>query len=251
MKKILFISILIFCNALSAQHADSLFVQANKLYQIEKYDEALQLYKEIEKNNVQSDELFYNIANANYKLNRIASAIYYYEKSLLLDPNNEDAKFNLGFAKRMALDNIEPLPKNISQKISAGIIQRLSYDIWAWLTVIFSFLFAIMFLLYHFSYSSRSKRFYFVSSSICALLAFITLAFSYNNFNYVKTNKYAIIFAQESDVKSAPTLSSEVSFELHEGTKVLILESLDNWKKIKIDDGKIGWMVADDLKELQ
>jgi SH3-like domain-containing protein len=76
-------------------------------------------------------------------------------------------------------------------------------------------------------------------------------AFSYNNINYVKTNKYAIIFAVESDVKSAPTLSSEVSFELHEGTKVLILESLDNWKKIKIADGKTGWMVADDLQELQ
>jgi len=251
MKKILFISFLIFCNALTAQHADSLFVKANKLYQIEKYDEALQLYKEIEKENLQSDQLFYNIANANYKLNRIASAIYYYEKSLLLDPNNEDAKFNLGFAKRMALDNIEPLPKNISQKISDGIIQRLSYDVWAWLTVGFSFLFAILFLLYHFSYSSRSKRFYFVSSSISALLAFITLAFSYNNINYVKTNKYAIIFAVESDVKSAPTLSSEVSFELHEGTKVLILESLDNWKKIKIADGKTGWVVADDLQELQ
>jgi len=251
MKKLYIISFLIFLNGLSAQQADSLFVKANRLYQIEKYGEALELYKKIEENKVQSDELFYNIANASYKLNKIAPAIFYFEKALLLNPRNEDAKFNLGFAKRMAIDNIEPLPKTFPQKISDGIIQKLSYNVWAWLTVSFSFLFAILFLLYHFSYSSGSKRFYFISSAICAFLAFLTIAFSYQNYNYVKTNKHAIIFAEQSDVKSAPSLSSEVSFELHEGAKVQLLESLDNWKKIKLADGKIGWIVEDDLKELK
>ena len=250
MKKVLLILVLIFLNELSAQQADSLFVMANKLYQNEEYDEALKLYKEIEENKVESDELFYNIGNTNYKLNKIAPAIYYYEKALILNPNNDDAKFNVGFAKRMAIDNIEPLPKTLLQKFSEGIIQQLSYNTWAWLTVSFSFLFAILFLLYHFSYSSTSKRFYFITSAICALLAFITIAFSYQNYEYVKTNKRAIVFAQQTDVKSAPTLSSEVSFELHEGAEIKVLESLDNWKKIKLADGKIGWMVADDLKEL-
>jgi len=252
MKKVLLlISLLIFLNELSAQQADSLFVMANKLYQNEEYDEALKLYKEIEENKVESDELFYNIANTNYKLNRIAPAIYYYEKALILNPNNNDAKFNVGFAKRMAIDNIEPLPKTFPQKFSEGIIQKLSYNAWAWLTVSFSFLFAILFLLYHFSYSSTSKRFYFITSAVCAFLAFITIAFSYQNYEFVKANKRAIVYAQQTDVKSAPTLSSEVSFELHEGAEVKVLESLDNWKKIKLVDGKIGWMVADDLKELQ
>lgn len=250
MKKVLLILVLIFLNKLSAQQADSLFVMANKLYQNEEYDEALKLYKEIEENKVESDELFYNIANTNYKLNKIAPAIYYYEKALILNPNNEDAKFNVGFAKRMAIDNIEPLPKTLLQKFSEGIIQQLSYNTWAWLTVSFSFLFAILFLLYHFSYSSSSKRFYFITSAICALLAFITIAFSYQNYEFVRTNQRAIVFAQQTDVKSAPTLSSEVSFQLHEGAEVKVLERLDNWKKIKLADGKIGWMVADDLKEL-
>ena len=77
------------------------------------------------------------------------------------------------------------------------------------------------------------------------------MAFSYQNYSYVKTTKYAIIFAQQSDIKSAPSLSSEISFELHEGAKVQLLESLDNWKKIKLADGKIGWIVADDLKEIK
>ena len=249
MKNTLLITLLIFSSYLFAQ-ADSLFVEANKLYQNEKYSEALEIYKEIEENKVQSDKLFYNIANANYKLNRVAPAIYYYEKALIINPINSDAKFNLRFAKQMAIDNIEPLPRTFSQKFSASIIQRMSYNTWAWIAVSLSLLFAILFLLYHFSYSSTNKRFYFVSSIISAFLVLLTLTFAYQNYNTAKADKPAIIFAQQTDVKSAPTMSSEVSFELHEGTKVQILESLDSWKKIKIADGKIGWMVADDLKEL-
>jgi SH3-like domain-containing protein len=64
------------------------------------------------------------------------------------------------------------------------------------------------------------------------------------------TTKSAIIFAPQTQVKSAPTKSSEVNFELHEGTKVQVLENLDNWRKIKIADGKTGWMNVEDMKEL-
>jgi len=250
MKKTVLIAFLILSNTLLAQ-VDSLFTKANKLYQQEKYEEALTLYKEIETQKVQSDELYYNMANAYYKTNQIAPSIFYYEKTLLLNPNNKDARFNLSFAKRMAIDNIEALPKTIGQKLSESIIQKLSYNTWAWVAVSLSFLFAILFLLYHFSYSSVNKRFYFVSGIISALLILITVTFAYTNYNNVKTNRTAIVFAEQTNVKSAPTNSSEVSFELHEGTKVRLLEKLDNWRKIKIADGKVGWIHVDDLRELQ
>ncbi|MDY7395953.1 tetratricopeptide repeat protein [Aureibaculum sp. 2210JD6-5] len=233
-----------------ANQADSLFVKANKLYQNEKYSEALELYKEIEKHNINSDDLLYNIANTYYKMNKVAPAIYYYEKVLQQSPNHTDAEFNLAFAKRMAIDNIEPLPKTLFQKINQGFIMKLAYNTWAWLGVGLSFLFAVLFLLYHFSYSSGSKRLYFITSFVSAALALATIAIAYRNYQFTKSNKEAIVFAQQTEVKTAPTVSSEVSFELHEGTKVKVLESLDNWKKIKIADGKIGWIVADDIKEL-
>jgi len=234
-----------------AQSVDSLFVQSNKLYQIEKYEEALVIYKEIENSNVQSDDLYYNMANAYYKTNQVAPSIYYYEKALLLNPNHEDAKYNLSFAKRMTIDNIEALPKTIGQKFSKSVIHKFNYNTWAYSAVALSFLFAILFLLYHFSYSSVNKRFYFLSSVISAFFIIITVLFAYNNYNYTKSYKTAIIFAQQSDVKSAPTNASEISFELHEGTKVELLESLDGWNRIKIADGKIGWIESSEIKELE
>ena len=33
-------------------------------------------------------------------------------------------------------------------------------------------------------------------------------------------------------------------------TKVQILDTVNNWKKIKLSDGKTGWIINDDLKAL-
>ena len=249
MKKLVLLIILLSSLGAFATQADSLFAQANRLYQSEKYSEALDVYKQIEKHNISSDDLLYNMANTYYKMNKVAPAIYYYQKVLRQSPNHTDAKFNLTFAKRMTIDNIEPLPKTLLLKFNHGFVMKYTYNTWAWIVVILAFLFAILFLLYHFSYSTGSKRSYFVTSFISAFLALVTIGIAYQNYNNAKSNREAIVFAQRTEVRTAPMVTGEVSFELHEGTKVKVLESLDNWKKIKIADGKIGWIVADDIKE--
>lgn len=236
--------------AAQAQDLDSLFVQANKSYQQEDYLNALEMYMEIENQNVVSGELFYNMANVYYKTNKVAHAIYYYNKALSIEPNNKDILFNLEFAKRMTLDNIEELPKSVSQKFREFVVLKFTYNTWAIISVSFAFLFALLFLLYHFSYSTGLKRIYFITSGITIILVSLSLLFSYQNYRYVTSTRMAIIFVQQSQVKSAPTKSSEVNFELHEGTKVFVLESLDNWVKIKIADGKMGWIEEEDMKEL-
>ena len=77
-----------------------------------------------------------------------------------------------------------------------------------------------------------------------------SFAFAYTGFNYTEHNKPAIIFVQRASIKDAPTPNANEAFELHEGTKVLILEQVDRWQKIKLADGKIGWIIKTDLKAL-
>ena len=232
------------------QELDSLFNSANKLYQQEYYQKALELYQQIEKQEMESAELYFNMANIYYKRNQVAPSIYYYEKALSLSPGNKDVKFNLELANTMVLDNIEPLPRSIGQKFNNNIILRFTYETWAKTAVSLAFVFALLFLLYHFSYSTGKKRIYFITSILTVIFVTVSLFFSYKNKHYVENNIEAIVFSGEALVKSAPTNSSEVYFELHEGTKVLVLESLDNWKKIKIADGKMGWIKVSDLKEI-
>lgn len=250
MKKLLYILFFISSFA-SSQTADALFKEANDLYKVGKYEEALALYQKIEAQNIISSELFYNIGNCYYKLNNVAETIYSYETALLIDPLNEDARNNLIFAKRLTIDTIEALPKSIFQKFDEQYVKKLSYDNWAILAVIFSALSALLFLLFYFSHRPTKKRLFFTSSAICVLLFIVSISFSYKEYNFSISNIDAIIFAEETEIKNAPTFNSENVFTLHEGTKVKVLDSIDNWKKIKLDDGKIGWIDAEDLKVLK
>ena len=249
MKKTFFL-FLLFANTLFAQSVDDLFDSANDFYKIEKFEKAIELYQQIALKGTISAELYYNLGNSYYKINKVGPAIYYFEKAQKLDPTNEDTQNNLIFAKRLALDNIEELPKNIFQKFNENYLQQLSYNQWAIVSVVFSFLVSLLVLLFYFANSSTLRRVYFVSSICSFLLLIISLLITYNQFLFFKNNKEAIVFAETSNVKNAPTFNSEEVFILHEGTKVIVLDTIDNWKKIKLADGKQGWINAKEIKEL-
>lgn len=249
MKKLL-ILLLFVAQGVFSQSADELFTQANEKYKSEQYEEAIKLYDQIESLGVVSSELYYNLGNSYYKLNKVAPSIYNYEKALLLDPLNEDAQNNLVFAKRLTIDNIEELPKSVLQKIDESVVKKLSYNQWSMISVGLSILGSLLFLLFYFAYSPSRKRLFFVTSMISFLLLITTSIFAFKEYSFAKNNVEAIVFAEETEIKNAPTLNSENVFTLHEGTKVKVLDTVDNWKKIKIADGKVGWIISNDLKLL-
>ena len=94
------------------------------------------------------------------------------------------------------------------------------------------------------------KLLYFNTTIFAVFVMLVSVYFAFDNYDTVQKNRTAIIFATKAEIKNAPTNSSEEIFELHEGTKVVILDELDNWKKIKIADGKTGWVYQDKLKEI-
>jgi tetratricopeptide (TPR) repeat protein len=249
MKQVIVLLLFLISTIISAQTADELFANANTLYKNGKHQEAIKLYEKIETAGNVSSELYYNLGNAYYKLNKVAPSIYNYEKAIQLDPLNEDALNNLIIAKRLTLDRIEELPKSILQKINKNFLQKFTYNTWAIIVILFSFLAATLFLLYYFSYTPSKKRLFFTTSILSFILLFITLTITYSQYNQSKNTVEAIIFSEEVEVKNAPTNDANEIFTLHEGTKVKILDAVDDWKKIKLVDGKIGWLLSKNLKE--
>lgn len=250
MKKASILLILLVSIFAKAQSPNKLFEQANSLYQEGNYTKAIEVYNQIEKNQFISEDLYYNLGNCYYKLNQIAPAIYHYEKALKINPANANAKNNLTFANRMKIDVIEALPKTFWQKVSKTIIQKFSYDTWAVLAIISAFLGAILFLGYYFFYSSVKKVLFFNLSIIAFVCFLITTFFAFNNYHTTTNTREGIIFSAKVEVKNAPSEKSDTDFTLHEGTKVFLIDKVNQWQKIKLANGKIGWITKDNLKEI-
>lgn len=253
MKTKLIYVFLVFISSLTlafGQNNKTLFNSANKAYNEGKYQEAITQYESILDSGEYSVSVYYNLANAYYKTNVIGPSVYYFEKALQLSPNDEDILNNLAFARNMTIDAIEPLPKTQISKFVGNITNTFSYNEWAWIAVILGFVCVISFLLYQFAYQTLKKRIYFLISFIALLFILGTVAIAYQQYGEAKQNRPAIVFATETTVKAEPNLRSDAVFTLHEGTKVQILDVVSDWKKIRLIDGKTGWIIAEDIKEL-
>ncbi|ARV09880.1 ion channel protein [Winogradskyella sp. PC-19] len=230
---------------------DDLFKEGNTLYNQGKYSEAIDKYETILDSNEHSAELYFNLANSHYKLNNIAPSVYYFEKAKQLNPNDKDIENNLAFAQNMTVDAIDKVPEVGFSRIFKNLVNTFSSSMWAKIAISGVLVFVILFLLYHFTSATSQKRIAFVISILGLLIALFSLGIAFQKNSLEKKNNPAIVFAQETRVKADPNKTSEEVFRLHEGTKVQVLESYEDWYKIEIADKTTGWIISEDIKLLK
>lgn len=248
-KKLLYISILL-VSFLSFGQNNKLFDQGKELYKNGKYQQAINSWMQILENGQASSELYFNLGNAQYKLNQIGPSIYYYEKALQLSPNDSDIKNNLAFAENARIDAIDPLPTSVFTKWYTNIADTFTFDGWAIAAILFSTIFVSLFLFYYFSYTETRKRLLFAISMVSVLLMITTITMAFLTYRDYSQDQSAIIFSRQIEVKSEPSMGSNSAFILHEGTKVEIIAKDGNWYRISLVDGKDGWVPSSELKQL-
>ncbi len=249
MKKLLLIGIFLIGISGFSQN-EQLFEEANTAYQQGNYKKAVNDYQEIIDNGEYSAELYYNLANAHYKLNHVAPSIYYYEKALQLKPGDNDIRNNIEFARNMAIDDIQEVEQTgMSDRVNS-VIATFTYHHWAWIAIGFSVLFVILFLFYYFSRRPVAKRILFGGAAFALLLCLISVFFAFQQRSYIQNNEFAIIFSEEAEVRNEPNLRGEANFELHEGTKAKVLEDYQQWSRIELANGAQGWVKSENIRKL-
>ena len=230
---------------------EALFNRATDSYNNGDYQKAIDHYSEILDNGEHSAELYFNLGNAYYKLNQVAPSIYNYEKALLLSPNDKEIKNNLSYARNMTLDAIDIMPETGLSKFYNTITGIMTFDQWSYTAVIFMFVFVLLYIaFYYFKYATQ-KRIAFIGSIVSLFISVMAVVFAFVHYNDFKADQPAIVFDSEVQIKAEPNKRSEAIFVLHEGTKVNVLDELNEWKKIKIVDGKTGWVTSESIKLLK
>ncbi len=232
--------------------AQNTFEKGNDCYQKAQYKEAIEIYETIlNSQQKESFELYFNLANSYYKLNKVAAAIYNYEKALRLEPENQAALNNLAFAKKLIIDDIKEVPKVGFSALLHQFTGQLFFDTWGLLAIISSVLFLASFVIYYFTQKPSLKRAFFSLMIVLLVAIPILLGMAFFEKNYFENEKTAIVFAEKTMVKSEPITTSPAIFTLHEGTKISLLESLKEWQKIQLPDGTQGWIKAENIKEIK
>jgi len=249
MKGYSFIILLFFLpNFLISDEVDHQFGMANQYYRNGEFEKAMTIYEEIYNSGFEHPALYYNLGNACFKLKKIPFAILWYERARKIAPMDEDILYNLRLANVRVIDKIEPLPKLFFVTWWEGLRSVFSSDQWAifliallWCTAVVSGVFFLV-------KSLGLQRIIFFLVAVLLLLIVISSMAMVQQLKIETDEKSAIVFSASVSVKSSPDSQSTDLFILHEGVKVEIEDQVGEWKKIRLADGKVGWLESKHLK---
>lgn len=254
------ISILIFCIGVVPIFGQSLLEKANSEYNNDNYNRALELYLQVAVEEGSSSDLYYNIGNTYYRLGDLGHAVLNYERALLLNPTNNDAKVNLDFVNDKIQTKVTENKSFIIQVIDS-FIGLQSSNAWAVISVICFILVIIGILLYVFTSTIILRKIGFFGSGIMLLGVLISLICSFAMKSRVEASNKAIILSPSVTLSTVPRIpkdKSEEAFILSAGNKVTIVDSISNklgesyeiWYDVKADDTHRAWLKKEHIERI-
>ncbi len=242
MKNLLFLILIYFLSFTGAAQVENFMEEGNRYYQQSQFSDAITSYNKILQQNFESSALYYNLGNAYYKTGNLGRAILNYEKGLKLSPGDEDLQYNLEVAKARTVDRINEVPKLFIVEWWESLITLFSASGWAFIVSLLFILFLIFAASYFFVKSFNIQRILFIlgAANIFALIFAVILLVA--QIDRETSVQYGVLLENNITAKISPDEKGNDAFVVHEGIKFEIQDQLNDWAKIKLADGKVGWL---------
>ena len=254
MKQVI-ITILLAVLALPIVAANANIEKANQAYKQELYNEALKLYLQEAKASGVSSALYCNIGDTYYRLKDNVHAVLYYERALLLDPSNSDARFNLEFVRGKM-----QLPDDAGDSWFSNwvdqTVSRLSSNTWAILAIITFLLFLAGVAVYLFMDNVLMRKIGFFGGAVMVVAGILANLAAFHVYHKATSGNGAIVMPESVTLSTAPREArgkQEEAFQLQQGTRVEIVDSIADkangkWFQVSTAGGHKAWLKAQDVE---
>lgn len=229
------------CGLLFAAEINQTFQKANQLYADGKYSEAVSSYQDLLKSK-KFAEIYYNLGNAHFKDKQIGKAILNYERAERLDPRDPDIRSNLAYANRLIEYKIEDKRSWYLRKINE-LISYLRFEE-CWLLFLGSY--SIFFISVLIAFVRKCPLFGRINFVFLTLVIFALFPLLLK-FGESGMNQEAIVTTKQAEVRYGPSTIDRIAFRLVEGLKAAIHDHKQDWYRIRLRDGRSGWVRESEL----
>lgn len=258
MKKIFSILIMLIFGV--SAYALSIGQRADSAYNAENYRLAIDLYQKSLAEEGRSSDLYYNLGNAYYRRDKLGMAVVCYERSLRLDPTNDDARSNLEFVRSRIMDRPEDDTAFLAE-VHYSILSSMTADAWAWTAFAIFVLLMGAVALYIFSTNVGLRKTGFFGGLVLLVLFAYTLVVASDATSDASSHETAVVISPSTQLSSAPRASktsADKVVTLHEGTTVEIVDSVPTpddpvspmWYNVKINNATKAWLRSSDVERI-
>lgn len=244
-----YLLLLVGWTAISAEGSGS-YSEANEAYEAKNYKLAIEIYENLIAEDKLSADVYYNYGNAQYKSGDLGLAIWAYEAALQLDPDHEDALFNLSYVNAETIDHLTISRQGFGHWTSSLIFTE-NVNFWAYFSIGCSLLFGLS--IFFFMRSGRGRKRSLLLLSSAALMIFLVggIIIGYLHHERINVQDQAIVIVETVDIKTSPMDDAMISFSLGAGAKVDLLNSQDKstagWVEVELN-GNQGWVQVGEVK---
>ena len=223
----------------SGQSANELYKTASAQYKAGQFEQAQASYEKIISQGYRTSEVYYNLGNCYFKLNNTGKTILNFEHAHKLAPEDEDIAHNLKIAQLKVVDKLIPVPQMAIVSNWNSFTTSQSSKGWGVFALGFVWIALIVFAVYLFV---AKKGFVLFLGILLLFLSIASGSFAFKQSNAEEDSSEAVLLTENVNVKSAPDANGTDLFTIHEGIKFQILDHVGNWNKIRLADGKVGWV---------
>lgn len=229
-----FLSFITFCPLSAQKH------KADSLYLIQHYKDAIQIYEELLEEGVHED-VYYNLANCYYRMNRIPQAVLNYERALKLNPEHVDARHNLELCRSQVGLYEDVADDFFFVTLIKRCIASKNANQWMGYAIAAFSLMAVAWLAYCLFTTVKWRKIAFSFAAFAFVLVLILNIFAAKAVDlYTSTNR--IVVLKPVETYEAPHVNSKSLGKLVAGATYFIDAEQDGeWIRVKFSDGTVAW----------
>ncbi|MFC1699487.1 tetratricopeptide repeat protein [Candidatus Omnitrophota bacterium] len=228
--------------------ARSLFYQGNNYYGDGDFAQAVANYEGALTLGFSSGPLYYNLGNAYFKQGSLGKAILNYLRAKRLMPRDADLNSNLEYAQSQIDGGVIKPGGNWLWRLFFRLVTAFSLDELYLFSAGVYVILALFLIVLILSKTANKPLTYLVYALTVILI--ISAGLSAAQFRQTVSLRQAVVTAGQLYSKFEPFTDATTYFSLSEGETVFVLDSKDEWAKVRRLDGRLGWVKQSEIELL-
>jgi hypothetical protein len=232
-------------SAARADLLDEAWKRGNDAYLRGDYPAAAAAYEQLDRQQVISSDLAYNLGNTYYRQGQLGRAIWAWERALALDPDADDARYNLEQARKVAARRVRDKIEGADRDpvwMRAVTELTLSTETWLFLASYAAFFAALGFWFYRRRTDGADEgAAWGAMAAILGMTAALSGALLAGRVVLDRV-PFAIVLGDEVQVKEGADPNYRTTFDVHAGLRVRLLDHDQDWVRIRLANGLEGWV---------